>query len=181
MIKFNVDTEKVFNAVAYFAGNCEGSTKMKICKLLYFADKEHLLQYGRPITGDTYVKKQYGPTPSAGLSMLQGRASTRKTALFQSKVAVHQNDVRALSSPDLKVFSRSDLRVMEQVCKKYGHLTAAQLSDRSHREPAWKKTPNNHLIDFELFFEGHPEAKAILDLLKDESHAEATLTELVEA
>ncbi len=168
-LKFSLDPEKIVNAVAYFAAQCRNATKMKICKLLYFADKQHLLRYGRPITGDTYVRKTYGPTPSAGLNMMRGQASSRLTALFQSKVAVHSNDVRPLSSPDLNVFSKSDLRVMQEVYKTYGHLTAAQLSRLSHREPSWKKTHSNQLIDFELFFEGHPEATATLDLLKEES------------
>ena len=167
-LKFKLDPEKVVNAVAYFASNCDGATKMKICKLLYFADKEHLLRYGRPITGDSYVRMTYGPTPSVGLNLMRGLASSRLTALFQSKIAVHANDVRALSSPDLSVFSKSDLRVMQHVCEKYGRLAASQLSRVSHKEPSWKKTSANQLIAFELLFEGHPEANATLELLKEE-------------
>jgi len=167
-LKFKLDPEKVVNAVAFFAANCRSATKMKICKLLYFADKEHLLRYGRPITGDTYVRMVFGPTPSVGLNLMRGLASSRLTALFQSKVAVHGNDIRALSSPDLNVFSKSDLQIMQKTCEKYGFLTASQLSRHSHREPTWAKTPENQLIDFELFFEGHPEASSTLDLLKEE-------------
>jgi uncharacterized phage-associated protein len=168
MIRFKLDPEKIVNAVAYFSSNCPGATKMKICKLLYFADKEHLLTYGRPITGDTYVRMPYGPTPSAGLNMMRGRASSRLTKMFQDKISVQNNEVRALSSADLNVFSRSDLRIMKQVIEQYGSLTAAQLSTISHREPTWKKTGENRLIDFELFFEGRPEAEATLELLKEE-------------
>ena len=171
-LKFKLDPEKIVNAVAFFASKCDGATKMKICKLLYFADKEHLLRYGRPITGDSYVRMTYGPTPSAGLNLMRGMASSRLTVLFQSKIAVHANDVRALSSPDLSVFSKSDLRVMQEVCEKYGRLNASQLSRASHKEPSWKKTPENKLIAFELLFEGRPEANATLELLKEEGGSE---------
>lgn len=172
MLKFSLDPEKAVNAIAFFSAKCPDATKMKVCKLLYFSDKEHLLSYGRPITGDAYVRMEYGPTPSAGLNMMRGRAPSRLTALFQQKIAVHGKGVRALSSPDLRVFSKSDLRVMEQVFEEYGRLTAAQLSKLSHKEPAWQKTAENQLIDFELFFEGRPEAGITLELLRGGRQAE---------
>src|SRR5437762_9181981 len=120
MIRFPLDPEKIVNALSLVANRCPRATKMKVCKLLYFADKEHLLQYGRPSTGDTYVRMTYGPTPGTGLNLMRGMASSRLTAMFQGKVAIHGNEVRALASPDLKVFSRSDLRVLEEICERYG-------------------------------------------------------------
>lgn len=167
-LRFNLDPERAVNAIAFFAEKCPSSTKMKICKLLYFADKEHLLRYGRTITGDTYVRMQYGPTPSVGLNMMRGQASSRLTARFQERLAIHGNEVRALTSPDLKVFSKSDLNVMQEVCEKYGRLTAAQLSRLSHQEATWKRTKENRLIDFELFFDGRPDAAPTLDALREE-------------
>lgn len=171
-MRFGLDSEKAVNAIAYFSTKCPGATKMKVCKLLYFSDKEHLLQYGRPITGDTYVRMPWGPTPSAGLNMMRGRAPSRLTALFQEKITVQGNVVRVLSSPDLRVFSRSDLRIMQQVFEKYGRLTAAELSRLSHREPTWQKTGENQLIDFELFFAGRPDAELTLELLREDRRAE---------
>jgi uncharacterized phage-associated protein len=53
-VRFQFDPEKFVDAVAYLAQACPSSTKLSICKLLYFADKEHLLRYGRPILGDHY-------------------------------------------------------------------------------------------------------------------------------
>ena len=48
-IRFVFQPEKFVNAVAYLAQACPGSTKMTICKQLYYADKEHLVRFGRPI------------------------------------------------------------------------------------------------------------------------------------
>jgi uncharacterized phage-associated protein len=168
MIRFQLDPEKIVNALSLVATRCPRATKMKVCKLLYFADKEHLLQYGRPITGDTYVRMTYGPTPSTGLNLMRGMAASRLTAMFQGKIAIHGNEVRPLTSPDLRVFSRSDLRVLEEISERYGKYNAAQLSKLSHQEAAWIKTPANGLIDFELMFEGRPDAAMTLRLLKEE-------------
>jgi uncharacterized phage-associated protein len=169
MVKFKLDPEKVVNALAYFSSKCTGTTKMKVCKLLYYSDKEHLLRYGRPITGDKYVRMQWGPTPSAGLNLLRGTAPTRLKAMFQAKVSVHGNEVRNLTSADLNVFSRSDIQVMDEIVERYGRMTAAQLSKLSHKEATWLKTTENCLIDFEKFFEGRPDGDATLELLLDEN------------
>ena len=169
MLRFASHPDKMVNAMAFFAEACPGSTKMKLFKLMYFADKEHLLRYGRPITGDRYVRMQFGPTPSSSYNMIKGEAPYfGDMALFQSKLAVLGNHVRTLHSPDMKVFSRSDEKVLKEIAEKYGRKTAAKLSDLSHEEPTWKKTAENEFINFELMFEGQPDAALTLELLTKE-------------
>ncbi|NCC05824.1 MAG: DUF4065 domain-containing protein [Proteobacteria bacterium] len=41
-------------------------------KGLYNSDKAHLHKYGRPVTGDIYVKMSYGPVPSLVCDTLRG-------------------------------------------------------------------------------------------------------------
>jgi hypothetical protein len=53
MIKFKFKPEKMASAIAYMVQRHPGLTKKQISKLLYFADKEHLLRYGRTITATT--------------------------------------------------------------------------------------------------------------------------------
>ena len=38
---------------------------------MFFADKEHLLDYGRPITGDSYVAMEHGPVPTSTRDILK--------------------------------------------------------------------------------------------------------------
>lgn len=49
------NSEKSLQAVLYIANRVERKDFHKIFKVLYFADREHLIKYGRPITGDTYI------------------------------------------------------------------------------------------------------------------------------
>ena len=168
MLRFKSNPEKIVNVMAFFAERCHGCTKMKLFKLMYFADKEHLLRHGRPITGDRYVRMEYGPTPSSSYDMAKGNAPSRETALFQSKLAVSGNTIKALHSADMKVFSRSDEKILVEIIEKLGRKTAAQLSVMSHKEAAWGRTPENQIINFELMFEGRPDAKLTLELLRQE-------------
>ena len=63
-MKFNIDREKTLEASLYILGQLPSCDMHKLYKILYFADREHLVEYGRPITGDEYIAMDYGPVPS---------------------------------------------------------------------------------------------------------------------
>ena len=44
--------------------------RLKAAKLLYFADNQHLVRYGRPMTGDRYYCLDHEPMPSASLNAI---------------------------------------------------------------------------------------------------------------
>ena len=69
-IRFYFDVEKFVNAVAYFVKKTPRVDKLKAAKLLYFLDKYHLVNYGRPVTGDCYHSLDYGPVPSMSLDIM---------------------------------------------------------------------------------------------------------------
>jgi uncharacterized phage-associated protein len=173
VIEFQFKPEKMASAIAYIAAKVPGVTKKQICKLLYFADRDHLLKYGRTITGDDYHALPQGHVPTRGLNMMDGTTWTN----------VNKTDVDLLRSyghldhwvfvlerdPDLKVFSKSDREILDSVIVEMGTLTAEQLEELSHAEPSWKKTRHAARIDFDLFFEGHPEAEPIREALLEEA------------
>ena len=113
MLRFRFNAEKFVNAVAYLAQNCPGSTKLTICKHLYLADKEHLVRYGRPVLGDHYYKLPHGPIPTRGLDLLRGRATAPENALLDKYVSVVGEAVHPKRQPNRKVFSKTDLEVLD--------------------------------------------------------------------
>lgn len=175
MIRFTFKPEKLVNAIGFFAANCANVGRTKACKLLYFADKEHLLRYGRTITGDHYYRLQHGPIPTMGLNMLRGMSTPANAALLSRWLSLEDDTITPKRKPDLKVFSRSDLRILEEVCAKYGKHSATYLSRISHREAPWKKTRRNEAIDFELFFEGRPEAENMKGIVKSDQKGRKVL------
>jgi uncharacterized phage-associated protein len=175
MISFTFKPEKLVNAITFFVKNCSNVGRTKACKLLYFADKEHLLRYGRTITGDRYYRLQHGPIPTNGLNMLRGKSTAANAALLGQWLSLEDDNIKLKRRPDLTVFSKSDLRVLEEICTKYGKYSAGYLSRLSHREAPWTKTAQNEAIDFELFFEGRPEADDIKELVKSEHKSRKVL------
>ena len=63
---FDIDKSKAINSILFVLNELgdKKSDAHKVFKILYFADQKHLVTYGRPITGDTYLKMTYGPVPS---------------------------------------------------------------------------------------------------------------------
>jgi len=63
-MNFSIDIDKTLEASLYILGKVPSCDMHKLFKILYFADSEHLAEYGRPITGDEYIAMEFGPVPS---------------------------------------------------------------------------------------------------------------------
>ncbi len=170
-IRFRFRPEKFVNAVAYLAQNCPGATKLKICKLLYFADKEHLTRFGRPIIGDHYYKLPHGPIPSRGLDILRGRGTPAEKALFEQYISVIGNSVHPKKRPNLKAFSKSDVEVLRSTSNRYGKLTPAKLRSLSHAEAAWRGAEENGAMDYSLFFGDSEEQRRMKQFVEAEQES----------
>jgi uncharacterized phage-associated protein len=184
-IRFRFTPEKLVQALAFFADRgVRDLDKMKAAKLLFHADKYHLLRYGRPVLGDQYACMEYGPVPSASLNVMNdvvaGDAHFPPVAkeLFDEYLTVEKKMFakypvfRSRKQPDLDAFSDSDIEALEYAHTNYGAKTAWQLSEDSHAEPSWKlaneqRAPGSSvMMDYRLFFEGHPEAADMLHFVE---------------
>lgn len=179
--------EKLVHALTFFS--CAGVpdlTKLKAAKLLYFADKEHLLRHGRPILGDVYFCLPYGPVPSVSLNEMGNAIDKTEVedadrSLFRQFLEVKKGFwnlypvFKAKQSYDPDVFSESEIEVLGHVVHEHGNRTARQLVDLTHSEPTWT-IPNQtrcpegrEHIPYELFFVGAPEtAQQMLELFRTE-------------
>lgn len=170
-IHFRFSPEKMVQALAFFASRgVKNLDTMKSAKLLYFADKEHLLKYGRPIIGDEYHCMKDGPIPTEGLTQIQdalatepkGKHDPRFDEYFRVEDARDYRQFVLAKDPDLDVFSDSDLEVLTEVASKYGDKTAWELRKIAHEDEAVKiadkrrqKTGRGSVhMPFQDFFEG---------------------------
>ncbi|HEX3579086.1 MAG TPA: Panacea domain-containing protein [Thermoanaerobaculia bacterium] len=170
-IRFEFDAEKLVQALAFFVSHgVKDLDTLKAVKLLYFADRKHLLRYGRPILGDDYYCMKNGPIPTNALSQIQDALSPNPTGdhdpLFDDYLGVdraHQHPrFTPKNEPDVDVFSPSDLEVLGDVVATYGALSAWKLRDLTHLDECVKRADEERLaravgsvrIPFELFFLG---------------------------
>ena len=177
-ITFEFDARRFVTAAAYLVERCPDVTKMKLSKLLYYVDKAHLLTYGKPVTGDRYVKMDFGPVPSAGYNLMKHNdwSPVEDQALFDQHLSVSGNDITLAKLPNLRCLSETNKEVLEAVIAKYGHLTSAQLSKLSHHEPAWRTAEINGPMDYRLFFEESDDS--LKDLVEQDQELRDALSDI---
>jgi uncharacterized phage-associated protein len=196
-IRFRFNLEKLVHALAFFsAKGISDLTKLKAAKLLYFADKDHLLKHGRPILGDVYFCLPYGPVPSVALNEMtdaiarpEGDDSDRSA--FERVLTIRRPlwgypRFQLKQRFDREVFSESELEALENVARVYGQLSARALVRLTHKEPTWivsdkYRSPQSCArIPYELFFIGATaEATRVLEVVKAEQEENRELDELM--
>ncbi len=176
-IRFKFEIDKFIACVAMFAEQrLDGLDKLKVCKLLYYADKCHLLRYGNPIIGDVYYHMDAGPVPSKSLDIMNEivcgdrpylapgdiSCKTRFQEFIDTKKGIFFHKYPTfdlIKKPDYGVLSDSEREAIQETIKKYGTLSATQLIRSTHNDTAWIKTEKTEEIDYRLFFENDPDAK----------------------
>ena len=135
--------KKSVQALCYFAEKSGGTlNKMKAIKLIWLSDRLHLRKYGRSITGDEYYALPNGPVPSATRDILESSVFLDDSAsdyATEYLTEIDKYNFKNLILPNLKVFSETDINVLDKVFDTFGDLDHFQLSDFSHLFPEWKK------------------------------------------
>lgn len=151
-LQFRPNLEKIVELLLYLAHRKPGADKYQAVKFFYLADREHINRYGRPITSEVYFALPYGPVASKAKDLLEHdkwtmRAAGLKELPFEvEKVArpgPDKTDLVIIGKPkrevDYDLFSRSDLRVFDEILKDYGDLDFDALYKLTHDHAAYKK------------------------------------------
>lgn len=157
--------KKAVQALNYFAQKEGGKINyMKAGKLVYLSDRAHLRTYGRTITNDTYIAMKNGSVPSKTKDIIL------KSAWFEQEILDYVNaylsdpekyNFQSLNEVDKSVFSKTDLKIMDEIYNFYGERDQYELSAYSHNFPEWQRFENElklgvgkaFLIDPNDFFE----------------------------
>ncbi|MEE9393924.1 MAG: Panacea domain-containing protein [Planctomycetota bacterium] len=130
----------------------------KLYKLTYFADVQHLRATGSSITGSEYIKYQHGPVPSRAeraLKQLLNEHVLRTESTTVGDFQLTKIIPIILRPPTL--LSPAELNTLESVCLEFGKLSAGELSELSHREPAWIGAESKQKLSTELMHYGAKE------------------------
>ncbi len=173
-IKYRTNPRKLLETLVWVASKRPGRGFHFILKCLFYADKLHLQSYGRPITGDVYVKMPHGPVASLAYDMLKGNdfLDEEMTREVQAALAVTREGtvprVTARRSFDQDVFSGTDLECLERGLTLCDGKAFSGLSDQTHEERAWVEAEMNQEMDFALFIdEDVPNREDLLEYIRE--------------
>ncbi|TDE42940.1 DUF4065 domain-containing protein [Flavobacterium rhamnosiphilum] len=141
MKNFNLHKEKAVNSLLFVISRLEKADTHKTYKILYFADQKHLLKYGRPIVGDTYVKMQYGPVPS----FIKDIVNEEIQGLEEIVAKYNRYFIKPLREVNLDYLSESDIECLTESINENKNLIFDDLTDKSH-DYAYNKA--NWAIDY---------------------------------
>ena len=143
------DKEKTLNALLYVANRVQRKDFHKIFKIIYFADRQHLADWGRPITGDIYIAMEAGPVPSRLYDMMKivrGDSympdSEGLGKYFQIENWMYVNP---LVDADPNKLSSNELKVLDACIAKYSSLSYDEIKEKSH-DVAWRSTARDFSI-----------------------------------
>ncbi len=147
--KFPFNKEKTINAILYIAGNLKRSDFHKIFKILYFSDREHLFEYGSPITGDTYIAMDAGPVPSKIydiFKIIRGDSYTKDTEHLSDFFTVEDwMYIKPKKEADLRKLSPNEKEILDNCIHEYGDLSFDEIKEKSH-DIAWRSTARDYEI-----------------------------------
>ena len=184
------DIEKLIDILVILAKNNQPLTKLRISKLLYFIDKNHLRKYGRFVLNDRYHRLPLGPIPSITLNYINDffkptvRIAGRKIGKnplenYFSAAKWRNYDVLKLKKDiNFGSLSESEVEVVGYIIGKYGNVSTSTLVNISHNEKTWKETSEPNEIEPKLFLDGLQEEKkkAIENLMEIDYENDCTNT-----
>ncbi len=124
----------------------------KLVKLLYYADCEAYRRFGKPITGLTYLHRQYGPYPEAW-------SSIKNSLTFHGDVEIqYQNPGLPYErhrwankrSPKAGVLTAEETALLQEQVQRFTHFNGKDIVDYSHQELGWGSTEEFEPIPYAL-------------------------------
>lgn len=118
----------------------QGLDYIKLFKILYFAQQEHLVKYGKVLVDESFCAVKHGPVPTftyKALQVAEGKPLEGDFKAFLSDINIKNQKVSSLTPPDMDYISGSNKRCLDESIQKYKDVDPYDLSILSH-DSAWK-------------------------------------------
>ena len=138
-MRFSFNERKAAQAAAYVLSRHSGRLNyMVLIKLLYWADRTALIRRGLPITGDKMISMPHGPVLSGILDLINMGVDEERHAWFEYVSEPEGYDVKLRREPETDELSRWEMRLLDEIDERLGHLNKWALRTLSHELPEWE-------------------------------------------
>ena len=122
---------------------------VKLIKLLYLADREALIRWGRPITTDRYVSLDNGPVVSRMYELIRGEPPQNAFRIWRKFISDPEDyEVRLLGDPGSRELSRPEQQLIDEVFTQHGRQNRWKVVDFTRSLPEWTN-PNGGALPIE--------------------------------
>lgn len=157
--KFPFSNSKAVEALAFIASQWNGISPFYVSKVLFFAEKWHLNDYGRPIIGDTYIAMEEGPVPSAVRDYInENFASVDKPEDLDVAISIERGKFfrrvhPGKRKPNLAKLSQTDIEQLQKAIAFCRGKSRQYLSKITHKEKSWSHAQRNRAMRYENFID----------------------------
>ena len=148
--RFPFNDTKTVEVLAFIASEWRGISPFYVSKVLFFAEKRHLNEYGRPIIGDTYIAMEEGPVPSVVRDYINenfqsvSKPNALKTALKIESGKYYRKLYPGSRAPDLSKLSQTDIEELRRA------INFCRNKSRIFQKSPTKKNRGRMLSEIEL-------------------------------
>jgi transcriptional regulator with XRE-family HTH domain len=121
-------------------------------KLLYFIDFNFYEKYEEQLTGATYIKNHYGPTPIEFKKIVESMEGKSLIKITGKYFNYPQTKYLPLREPNLNKLEDRERKTIDEVLNKLSDMNATEISDYSHKDVPWLITEDGGIIDYESVF-----------------------------
>lgn len=130
-------TARLKNLLLYVIGQMGDVFQTKMNKVLFYIDFLSYRERGMAISGLAYNAIDFGPVPQRW-----DRVYSAFDEVVPESILIRDQESVALTSEcdaDMEFFSETEMNVIDTVCSKLKDVSAHDISELSHKEPAWQK------------------------------------------
>lgn len=141
-VQFIFDIRKAVAATGYLCELNGGSIDMLKCiKMLYIADRKALVEWHRPITGDTFWSLENGPIVSRIYDLIRGKIGGPEMEIWRAVFNPKEGDTVSVKpgvNPNTKPLSQREKEALEEAYARIQPLSIGEVIDLVHKFPEWK-------------------------------------------
>lgn len=147
--------EKFRELIVYIASRCQYDQKAgdtKLNKILFYSDFMYYAKHGRPITGEEYLKQQFGPI-SKHLKAVREVMDGHDLHVFKRPLLRYeQTRTIPTREANLRLFEAAEIEMIDYVIDALRHHDAESVSELTHMLKGWQMTPTGGTIPYESVF-----------------------------
>lgn len=142
-----LDIDKVNDVVGYFAQNTNRLYKVKLMKLLWYADVLHYKRYGKAMMGLVYQHKTHGALPLGYNEIIYLPSVKVQEEMCYEDIGYKILPVKDI---DLTKLTKKEVEILDLLVHKFKDLRAKEIVEYMHEENAYKLTQPNQIISYEV-------------------------------
>jgi Protein of unknown function (DUF4065) len=163
-IRFRLNTDRCIQGIQWLAVHRPGITQFYVGIVFFFADKSHLLDWGRPISGDRYLAMEHGPVPSMIYDLLKSDSGApdeiARALNARIRTVTVENRLQVFSLEETPIYpalSRTDKEYLTESLLMYGKMNLDDIRRICDKDPAYSAALAlagvNNELDLRLWFQ----------------------------